>query len=120
MKTSSSSNSDKIERGIIFFFLFFLAPDLLFLGGGTLLLLKEDEHRAGLADILRMELDMTNHKRDLNMQGGNKCNIGEMRLTPCLWASFLMTPFCGERITVSIFIDSMLPSPTIVSIRNRK
>ena len=29
-------------------------------------------------------------------------------LTPSLWANFLMTPSCGDRITVSIFMDSML------------
>lgn len=42
-------------------------------------------------------------------------------LTPSLCASFFTTPSCGDRMTVSIFIDSMLPSVSQKSHkRNRK
>jgi len=36
---------------------------------------------------------------------------GENRLTPSLCARRLTTPFCGDLMTVSIFIDSILFSP---------
>lgn len=39
---------------------------------------------------------------------GGSARLRAGRLTPSLWVSFLMTPSCGERMTVSIFMDSML------------
>lgn len=59
-------------------------------------ILKQNQDRPRLANILVMGLT----QRFSQLDGGT--------LTPSLCASFLTTPFCGDRMTVSIFIDSML------------
>jgi len=62
--------------------------------------LKEDQDRPCLADILSPKVSTVPYP-------GDKPAVAET-LTPSLCVSFLTTPSCGDRMTVSIFIDSML------------
>src|SRR5205809_433475 len=63
-------------------------------------LFEQHEHRPGLTDVLQS-----------SQRGGEGAWAAVQktpRLTPFLYANIFTTPSCGDRITVSIFIDSML------------